>query len=272
MMDIKCCVFDLDGTLLTSSDRISPGSIDAFARMQAKGIYPVIATGRTDLQIFEYVDILNIRGPVITCNGGYIKNMYTGDEISSKTFEREKAAELVGYCRERGLDHLLYHKDYIYYSPGSQRIMKFVRYNQTAKPEHRVPIRAMEDFGDDVLFTDTLKVLIIGDDSRRLDVMEKFNQNNDCTMVMSGDMLIDIMPGHTTKGEGVCELARALGIELSQVAVFGDNFNDESMFRVAGLPIAMGNAEDEIKALAKFVTRTNDEDGILYALEHFNII
>ena len=272
MTDIKCCVFDLDGTLLTNSGRISDGSLQAFARLRNKGIYPVIATGRTDLQIFEYIDILNINGPVITCNGGYIKNIRSGEEISSKTFDAHDVKQLVDYCSENGCDHLLYHKDYIYHSVGSARIMKFVNYNKTAKPEHRVPIREIGTVPDDVLFNDTLKVLIIGDDSRRLEVTEKFNKDKIFTAVMSGDGLIDIMPGHTTKGEGVKTLADALGIKLSQVAVFGDNYNDESMFRVAGLPIAMGNAEQDIKALAKFVTRTNDEEGILYALEHLGII
>jgi len=269
---IRCCVCDLDGTLLNSNDRINPGDREALRKMREQGCQIVIATGRTDLQIFEYIDELDIEGPIIACNGGYIKNPKTGEEFRARMFEPGDIRELIDYCNKRGYDHLVYLKDHVYHVPGSQRILKFVNYNKTAKPEHRVPIRSLADADMEYIYNNTLKLLVIGNPDRKAEIEKRFNSDGKFTAVMSGEGLIDIMPGNTSKGEGIEFLAAQLGIPMSQVAVFGDSPNDESMFRVAGIRVAMGNAEPEIKALASYITVTNDEEGISHALHHFNAI
>ncbi len=272
MSFIRCCVFDLDGTLLNSNDKINPDTRDTLIALQDRGCYIVIATGRCDLQILEYIDELKITGPIIACNGGYIKNVKTGEALRARTFRPEHIRELIDYCNEKDLDHMVYLKDRVYYAEGSKRALKFIRYNENAKPEHRVPLCCIRDADMEYIYNNTLKLLVIGSPELK-DVLDThFNRDGRFTAVMSGENLIDIMPGRTSKGEGVSFLAEKLGIPLSQVAVFGDSPNDESMFRVAGFPIAMGNAEPEIKALACFVTRSNDDDGILHALRHFNVI
>ncbi len=272
MSSIRCCVFDLDGTLLNSNDKITPNTRDTLIKLQAQGCYIVIATGRCDLQILEYIDELKINGPIIACNGGYIKDIKTGEALRARTFRPEHIRELIDCCNENHLDHMVYLKDRVYYADGSRRVLKFKRYNETSKPEHRVPLCCIKDADMEYIYHNTLKLLVIGNPELKDVIDARFNGDGRFTAVMSGENLIDIMPGHTSKGEGVSFLAEKLGIPLSQVAVFGDSPNDESMFRVAGFPIAMGNAEPEIKELACYVTRSNDDDGILHALRHFNVI
>ena len=76
------------------------------------------------------------------------------------------------------------------------------------------------------------------------------------------------MPDNTTKGNGIKVLAEKLGIPVSEIAAFGDSLNDETMLCTAGFSVAMGNAEDAIKEICDFVTLSNDEGGITYALKH----
>ena len=71
------------------------------------------------------------------------------------------------------------------------------------------------------------------------------------------------------KGHGVTELARAVGVPLEQVAVVGDGRNDVSMFRVAGLSIAVDNASDEVKKAADHVTASNVDDGVAQAIDRY---
>ena len=272
MSSIRCCVFDLDGTLLNSNDKITPATRDTLIKLQEQGYYIVIATGRCDLQILQYIDELKITGPVIACNGGYIKDIKTGKALRARTFSPDRIRELIDYCNENALDHMVYLKDRVYYADGSQRALKFIKYNENAKPEHRVPLCNIKDADMEYIYNNTLKLLVMGSPELKDVIDARFNRDGYFTAVMSGENLIDIMPGRTSKGEGVSFLADSLGIPLSQVAVFGDSPNDESMLRVAGFPIAMGNAEPEIKELACFVTRSNDDDGILHALRHFNVI
>lgn len=67
-------------------------------------------------------------------------------------------------------------------------------------------------------------------------------------------------------------IAQNLGIKTENIIAFGDETNDIEMLTAAGTGIAMGNANDSVKAIADFVTKTNDDDGIVYALEKFKLL
>ena len=80
---------------------------------------------------------------------------------------------------------------------------------------------------------------------------------------------LDINHPEADKGHAVGRIAAAAGVDPAEVAVIGDAGNDVPMFRAAGLSIAMGNAIDEVKALAHFVTAGNDSDGFAQAVDRF---
>ena len=91
-------------------------------------------------------------------------------------------------------------------------------------------------------------------------------------VVSSGKGLVDIMPANTTKGGALLKLAEHFKIPVSEVVAFGDSPNDESMLKAAGFSVAMGNAKNSIREIADFVTKSNDEFGITYALEYIESI
>ena len=82
----------------------------------------------------------------------------------------------------------------------------------------------------------------------------------------------DITANGADKGKGIIAIAHHEGLDVSQTIAFGDGGNDTSMIRQAGIGIAMGNAIEELKQEADYVTTTVDEDGILNALRHFELI
>lgn len=77
---------------------------------------------------------------------------------------------------------------------------------------------------------------------------------------------LEVIPLGVNKAEALANLTQMLGIDLSQVAALGDGHNDVEMLRAAGVGIAMGNASDEVKAAAEWVTGTNDEAGVAQAI------
>ena len=86
-------------------------------------------------------------------------------------------------------------------------------------------------------------------------------------MSTSDETLIEINSKKASKGNALRELAKKLNIKEDEVMIFGDQKNDISMFDIAGFyKVAMGNAVSEIKERANYVTKTNNEDGIAYAL------
>ncbi|MBR5543722.1 MAG: HAD family phosphatase [Oscillospiraceae bacterium] len=267
-MKVSCFVFDLDGTLLNSENKISDIDKETLREISKLGIKVVIATGRSDLQIKEYVHSLGISAPIITCNGGQIKNLVSGEIIYRKLLRSCDVKDIIDYAIQQGIDYLFYTPDYVYHSSQSERIKLFMNYNKTAPEKFRVPIRPACDYPEKEAYENVLKVLIIGNEATIPLLENKFNKDNTLTIVSSGQNLIDIMPENTTKGNAVSELAKYLNIPISEVVAFGDSPNDEAMLCAAGFSVAMGNATDSIKNICDYVTKSNDDFGITYAVNH----
>jgi hypothetical protein len=85
----------------------------------------------------------------------------------------------------------------------------------------------------------------------------------------SSPYYLDVTDARANKGEVVLRISQMLQIPTEQIATIGDMTTDTFMFRKSGLSIAMGNALDDVKAQAKFVTRSNEENGFAYAMDHF---
>ena len=88
-----------------------------------------------------------------------------------------------------------------------------------------------------------------------------------CEMGRWHPAFVDVTARGNTKQRGIDEIIRHFGIRLEDTIAFGDGGNDISMLRHAGIGIAMGNARDEVKAAARYVTDTVDEDGIAKAIQ-----
>ena len=85
----------------------------------------------------------------------------------------------------------------------------------------------------------------------------------------SNPTTLEITAGGASKGQALAALCAHLGIDIQDTMAFGDRDNDADMLLASGIGVAMGNAVPELKAVADFVTRSNDEDGIAHAIEHF---
>ena len=83
----------------------------------------------------------------------------------------------------------------------------------------------------------------------------------------SSDFFLELVPKGIDKGAALGRLLELLGLTPEALIAMGDNYNDLGMLRLAGTSVAMGNAPEDIKAVASYVTRTNNEDGVAYALE-----
>ena len=89
------------------------------------------------------------------------------------------------------------------------------------------------------------------------------------TIMKSAPYYLEILDKRVNKGEGVKVLAEKLGIARENVMTLGDQENDIAMLEYAGLGVAMGNAIESVKAISQFVTKSNREDGVAYAVEKF---
>ena len=269
-MDYLYCVCDLDGTVLDSLDRISNENLNAFKLLGESGIKLVVATGRSHLLIKEYLYDMDIKTPVIACNGGLILDNSSGEIIYKKLIPQELVKAIINFCGERQIEYLLYTTDTVFHNRNNKRIEKFIKYSTAARDEFKIPIQIIEDADKGNIIQSTIKILITtGSFSLMEELSLLFNKDDELTIVSSMNGLIDIMASNTTKGNALTYLAEFMGMDLEKTVVFGDNYNDISMFEVAGMGIAVENAEEELKNVATYVTLSNEESGVGYAINKY---
>ena len=263
----KLVVSDLDGTLLNSKKEVSNKNQRAIEALRERGIFFAIATGRSDLLTRRYISELDITTPIITCNGGIIKDMHKDEIIHKQLLPLPKALEVIEYCKTQQWDYLVYTPEIIYYTEKSIRIEFIREYNRNVTEDLRVPIQPIGELLKKEK-EQILKILIRNEDESAVlqKLGDNLNKDHRFAMVSSGTGLIDIMTTGVSKGNATRVLAKYLGVDLAETVVLGDKHNDMSMFEVAGLSVAMENAEEELKKAADVVTLSNDASGFCDAI------
>ena len=114
MINYKWCVCDMDVTLLNSDKVISKENEVALKKLKQMGLEVIIATGRVDLMVKFYIKQLALKGPVISCNGGLIRNIETGEIIYSKIMDKNTVKEIIDYCMNNNINYIIYTAEIIY--------------------------------------------------------------------------------------------------------------------------------------------------------------
>lgn len=273
MLKYKWCVCDMDGTLLNSKKAISEENEKALKKLQKEGTEIIIASGRIDHLLKSYIEQLGLTGPVICCNGGLIKDIKTGKVLYSKVLDRNLGKEMLQYCFENNLEFLIYTADYIYANEDNAKGIRYVNLNKSLPDSLKIPVKFVDENIIESVEKDSmdiLKILLICGDTDEVKVVnDKFSAYDNLTIVKSAELLLDVMASNISKGNGLKILSEKLNVNLSEVISFGDNYNDVDMFKYTGTPIAMGNAVEDAKKAAKYVTKTNNESGVAYAINNF---
>jgi len=267
----KWCVCDMDGTLLNSEDTISEENEAALKKLQKVGTEVIIASGRLDLMVKRFVKQLDLKGHVISCNGGLIRNIQTGEILYSKIMDKSIVKEIIDNCMNCNISFLIYTTDTVYSDKNNPRIKKFEDLNKILSEDMHLPIEYIDEENVEIInHIETLKILLICKDHEEVQLMEKkYSKYSSLTIVSSMHGLLDIMASDISKGNALKVLSEKLSVDLNEVIAFGDNYNDMEMFQCVGMPIAMENAVEDIKAVAKYITKSNDNSGIAYAINNF---
>lgn len=259
-------VFDMDETLLSPDKTISSANRAALEHLRQLDIGFTIATGRSPFMVGRYIDELTIPLPVIACNGGIISGTDLKTVIWENPIRKDLQKHVLEYLSQADADIVAYTSQMVYYSENSVRIEAFRKYNTTVPEHRRAPLKP---FTRDVLAGDSedfIKILLFYPTTAQEEYLRALPG---LEVLSSGENFLDIMQEGSTKGNAVSALAQYLGLPIENVAVFGDNENDISMFRSGALSVAMGNSRDFVKAEARYVTSSNTESGVARAIEEF---
>lgn len=274
MTDIKLIAIDLDGTLLDSNRELSEENYQAIQDAKAAGIQVVLCTGRPLRSMNYLLDEIGLKGEndlAITYNGGLIQKTKTGEVVHELTLDREDSLSVYEMATDFNLPVNFIDLDYIYEPPYPKDRDSLYNKAVTNIPEDQ----ALQFKAVDIeKLPNPFKInkIVLSRPSEELDEIipmipkqyhEYFN------IYKSQSHILEVLPLNVDKGNAMRIVGEMLGLEKSQIMGIGDQENDFTLVEQAGLGVAMGNAIEKVKEVADYITKTNDENGVAYAIRKF---
>lgn len=256
---IKAIFFDIDGTLVSFKTHEVPAEVvKAINDLREKGIKVFIATGRHFSSINNLGD-LQFDG-YITLNGGYC---FSGNHIIYKHhIPKEDIGKLLDYLQYKESFPCILVRE-------NSAIMNFE--NETT--EHiftmlnfpKPPVGDLRKAAEE----DVYQLIAFFDKDKEEEMMGIMSG---CEATRWYPSFTDVVPAGSSKRIGIDKVIEYFGISLNETMAFGDGGNDITMLKHAGIGIALGNADDEVKNSADYVTTSVDDNGVVNALKHFGLM
>ena len=259
---ITLVISDVDGTLLDNSKELTSGAPAAVERLYQAGIRFTIASARPPRMVHELVTKLQVREPLACFNGAlFIRPDETVlQEIQMSPQDEQQVANFIF---EQGFDLWVWtDSDWFVSNPSGPHVAGHEM--QMGRKATSLTTRDMSHFR-------VLKLVGVSDNHDALAKAEAYLATNGSRTISgtrSSPYYLDVTDARANKGEVVLRISEMLRVPTAQIATIGDMTTDTFMFRKSGVSIAMGNALDDVKAQAKFVTKTNEENGFAYAMDH----
>ncbi len=268
--NIRLIVFDLDGTALNSKKQVSPRTKEAMRRAAQQGIRLVPATGRQMGDIPDHVlRSIPEASYAVTANGALVYRMPEQEVVLSRGFAVPNARRIIEECRRyKAMLHVGYGRGGVIDNQGVAWEDRWVR--DEIEALSRTWLFNLADTWVELAAWQDLPckmTLIFFDPAERERAIREFSRWSEMNISSSEITNLEIMPPETSKGSAVSFLAACEGLDARQVMAIGNGLNDMDMLSAAGLGVAVGNAEQELKEMADVVTASCDEDGVAIAIE-----
>ncbi|MGG1440724.1 Cof-type HAD-IIB family hydrolase [Brevibacillus laterosporus] len=266
MQNYRMIVLDLDDTLLQDDHTISTRTKSALMKAQEAGVKVVLASGRPTYamtHIAEELELEKYGSFILSFNGAKIINCKTKEELFSSTLPVETVHELYDISKKEQVGILSYDGDDIVAETVTA-------YTKKESEITGMNIKEVESFPQ-AITRPVVKVLMV-DDPTKLAIVEKKLQKQlegQLSVMRSKPFFLEFTEAGVDKGTSLHQLINKLGIEQAEVIAIGDSYNDLAMITFAGLGVAMGNAPDDIKEVADYVTDTNMNHGVAKVVETY---
>lgn len=269
---IKLVAIDIDGTLLDSYGNLSAENKSAINQAKKLGVKIVLASGRSFLSMKKYVNALELfdeEDYLIANNGALIQEANTGKILYEKVFKNKEIKDIYQLSKELKMPINLIHLDKIYetkYPKGAVSTYKGANLPKGMQLEfsevdmHSLPRNFK---ANQIIVSRTAAEVDLMIQRIPKDYFEHYTINR------SLDYLFEILPKNSNKGQALKEIKDRFDFKKEETMAIGDQENDISLLRNAGIAIAMGNSSTDLKAVADYQTKSNDENGLAYAMNKF---
>lgn len=251
----KLVALDLDGTLLDRKEKCNKKTINYLKKLKNSGNLIVIATGRmlsSSLYPFDNMDFANY---VICDSGSGIYDLSEEKFIYKDPISKKLINELIlSYGKFFSFIELCSTNDsYIIEEDGETNILEVINNNVDIM---HIVIELKKDVDEKSIMSN------LTDNMKGLEFQLMKNS-------FSGNKWFDVLSKGNSKYNSILKIANDEKISNDNIICFGDGLNDIEMIKKCGVGVAMGNAFDDVKKVSNFITKSNDEDGVLVFLEKF---
>lgn len=266
---IKLFAMDLDGTSLDSNSILQEKTINALKKLDENGIKFVFTSGRATPSVRYLMESTGIDNPLVT-NNGALAFINKENLIYQNPLKYEEVEELINFSQENKLFFQFYDLD-TYYSNRMcperfNHLEKDSTYGMNYQVNFSFSTRPLKELKLRKNLAFKFQIFLDKNDSNKLStILEKVSEMGLYATTSSYGM-IEIMQKNVNKFNGLSEISYLLGISKEEMAAIGDQDNDIPMLENVGISFAMGNAIDKVKEISDFVVSTNDEFGLVDAI------
>ena len=282
---IKLIATDMDGTLLNAAHEITPENQAAIKFAQEHGITVVIATGRAFYEANTPVAETDLKVPYICLNGAEVRDE-TFNIMSTSHLNHSLVNKITTTLKKEDIYYQVYTNRGIYTEDPQRDLEIYIdiaeRAGQKADVEKiKNSIQKRIDNGtlkivdnydkiEEIPGELIMKILAFDSDLGKIDLVgQELAKSPNLAVSSSSRGNLEITQSDAQKGIALATIAKQLGIDLENVMALGDNLNDISMLERVGYPVAMDNAAPEVKAVAKYITDSNENSGVGKAIMKF---
>jgi Cof subfamily protein (haloacid dehalogenase superfamily) len=268
-LDIRLVAMDLDGTLLNVNRQISPENVRALRLCEQKGIKMVMASGRGYESVRRLALEAGLNSPMITSNGARVDMSPDGPMLADYPFEPELARQVYEIMLQSGIYFVLYARNGSFRSgardgnPEMQKIEdKATQWIKKIEGMELMQVDADQKALEEAL-RGTYKFAAFTQDEPGLAALkERLKAETPCSLSSSWFDNVEVMRPGAGKSLALEDLARKLDIKQAQIMAFGDHLNDLDMLESVGMPVAMENAVEPLKRVARHIAPHHDQSGV----------
>ena len=286
----KLITIDLDGTLLNKYGEVTEYTKNVIKKTTDKGVLVVLASGRISESVLMIAKEIGANKYYISGNGSVLYDMQKDEIIYENYLNKEKVLEIIELCDKNSIYYNIYTENAVLAKSLNYNVA-FYNYENTKKSsDKKTDINIVEDMYSYIKNSNINKFLkiTICDESKIIfsSIIKKIKNIEDIDVlevshmsqkkiktgtkeVEVGYFYTEVSSKNVDKWFAIEKVMQIENIKKEEVMALGDNNNDIIMIKNAGLGVAMGHSNDEVKKVADYITENNNEDGVAKAIEKY---
>jgi len=278
----RLLALDMDDTVLNDKRILTDTVKEELQRLIHNKIEVTLASGRFPASLWLHAKYIGLKTPLVALNGGAIVDPFSGESLKSNYIDFPVCLKIGEYVQSKGSYVQFYGYNVLYVEKINEENRMWPLKNVVINPglelnfenyRSQVHYIKLKEVGNINAFIKSernqiIKATVLDENPERLkEIYHELNSWNELCITLTGNRRFDINAYGVSKKAGLEEICSEKGIRPEEVVAVGDYDNDLEMIKWAGLGVAMGNGNENVKMIADYITLENTRDGVAYLIK-----